>query len=232
MKDMKLYLLALLAIFGQTLYSQIEPGVYFAENEGVKYEMKLTSHYLIMSSYGTDPAEFHQTFGGFYNVEDGHIKVNLEFNSNYESDSIRMVDIPFHAKDEFIVFRLGEDLRFSKVKSGNQDLDGQWLFATRGPDEGQDRRGESNARKTLKFLMDGRFQWIAYHTETMKFSGTGGGAYTSEDGKYVEKIEYFSRDNSRVGAELGFDYKVNGVDWHHTGKNSKGEDMYEIWSKR
>ena len=113
-----------------------------------------------------------------------------------------------------------------------QDLDGKWLFATRGPDEDQERRGEENPRKTLKILKDGRFQWIAYQTETMKFSGTGGGSFTSEDGKYTENIEFFSKDDSRVGATLKFNYDLKENDWHHTGKNSKGEPMYEIWTKR
>ena len=111
-------------------------------------------------------------------------------------------------------------------------MDGQWLFATRGPDEGQKRRGETNSRKTLKYLQNRRFQWIAYDTEGMQFKGTGGGTYTSKDGIYTETIEYFSRDNDRVGASLKFNYEIKGNDWHHTGKNSKGEPMYEIWSKR
>ena len=103
-----------------------------------------------------------------------------------------------------------------------------------------DREGECDAtrmpiekpRKTLKFLLDGRFQWIAYNTDSFEFHGTGGGAYTSENGIYTENIGYFSRDNTRVGATLEFNYELKGNDWHHTGKNSKGEPMYEIWAKR
>ncbi len=125
-----------------------------------------------------------------------------------------------------------EKLKLIPIKNTNQDLDGQWLFATRGPDEGQERRGEANSRKTLKYLQDGRFQWIAYDTNGMQFKGTGGGNYTSVNGVYTENIEYFSRDNARVGASLEFNYEVKGADWHHTGKNSKGEPMYEIWSRR
>ena len=68
--------------------------------------------------------------------------------------------------------------------------------------------------------------------ETMDFRGTGGGKYAADQGSYTEVIEYFSRDNSRVGAELGFSYERKGNDWHHTGKNSKGEPLYEIWSIR
>ncbi len=86
--------------------------------------------------------------------------------------------------------------------------------------------------KPLKFLKDGRFQWIAYDTDGMQFKGTGGGSYTSKDGVYTENIEYFSRDNSRVGASLQFKYEIKGDDWHHTGNNSKGEPMYEIWARR
>ena len=66
----------------------------------------------------------------------------------------------------------------------------------------------------------------------MQFKGTGGGNYTSKDGVYTENIEYFSRDNSRVGASLEFNYEVKENDWHHTGNNSKGEPMYEIWARR
>lgn len=111
-------------------------------------------------------------------------------------------------------------------------MDGAWLFATRGPDNGQERRGEESSRKTLKFLKDGTFQWIAYDTDSFKFSGTGGGNYRAKNGIYTEQITYFSRDSSRVGATLEFKYDLKGNDWNHTGTNSKGEPMYEIWTKR
>ncbi len=113
-----------------------------------------------------------------------------------------------------------------------QPLDGQWLFATRGPDTGQERRGDDQPRKTLKFLKDGYFQWIAYNTETMDFRGTGGGRYAAIQGTYTEVIQFFSRDDSRVGAELAFQFERKGDEWHHTGNNSRGEPMYEIWAIR
>ncbi len=198
----------------------------------ITYELKLSDNYFILSTYKSSPAEFLQTIGGFYEAENGTISVDLEFNSDYTKDSISTVEILYKLSDDLLIFNLSDNIVFRAQESFEQDLDGAWLFATRGPDTGQDRRGEESARKTLKFLMGGRFQWIAYHTETMKFSGTGGGSFTSENGKYVESIDFFSRDNSRVGAELGFDYEVKGDDWHHTGLNSKGKAMYEIWAKR
>ena len=224
--------LILALFFTLSLNAQFSPGVFMSTNDATTYELKLTEEYFVLSTYKTSPAEFLQTIGGYYTAEDGMIKVDLEFNSDYEKDSIRHVDIPYKATEGLLIFNLAENIVFQPNASPAQDLDGSWLFATRGPDTGQDRRGEESARKTMKFLLDGRFQWIAYHTETMKFSGTGGGSYSSKDGRYIESIEYFSRDNSRVGAELGFDYETKGNDWHHTGLNSKGEPLYEIWAKR
>ena len=49
---------------------------------------------------------------------------------------------------------------------------------------------------------------------------------------YTENIEYFSRDNSRVGAKLKFDYKLKNEEWNHIGFSSKGDPMHEIWVKR
>lgn len=227
-----IFALLLTLLFSDLSFAQLAPGVYFAEQDDIINELKITDDYFVLSVYKSEPAEFIQTIGGFYVVEDDHIKVNLEFNSNYEKDSIREIDIPYEEDEDELIFKTDPEMVFEKAEANDQDLDGAWLFATRGPDTGQARRGESNPRKTLKLLIDDRFQWIAYHTESMKFSGTGGGSFISEDGEYVETIEFFSRDNDRVGAELDFEYELKGDDWHHQGKNSKGEDMYEIWSKR
>ena len=214
-------------------FAQIASNVYMnetsEENSTISHELKIDNGYFIYSKYKKSPPEFISTVGGFYTVENDSLKVKLEFNSNYENDGVTKIAIPFGAEGTTLVLK---DLRFEAKPMEKQDLDGQWLFATRGPDTGQERRGEAQARKTLKFLLNGHFQWIAYHTETFRFSGTGGGTFTAKDGKYIEHIGYFSRDNNRVGAQLDFNYEVKGDDWHHKGKNSKGAPMYEIWSRR
>ena len=84
----------------------------------------------------------------------------------------------------------------------------------------------------MKVLIDGFFQRIAFNTETFKFSGSGGGEYETVDGKYIEIIQYFSRDDSRVGAELDFNYKIKNKDWCHAGLSSKGKPINEVWSIR
>lgn len=90
---------------------------------------------------------------------------------------------------------------------------------------------QTGTRKTLKILTGKRFQWFAIDPATNGFSGTGGGTYTFMNGKYVENIEFFSRDASRIGASLSFDDHLDNGEWHHTGLSSKGAKIYEVWSK-
>ena len=90
---------------------------------------------------------------------------------------------------------------------------------------------QTGPRKTLKMLTGTRFQWFAINPETKQFSGTGGGTYSFENGKYTENIWSFSRDSSRVGAKLVFDGKLVDGKWHHSGLSSKGDKIYEVWGR-
>ena len=215
------------------LQAQLAPGIYKAKasegSKGTTHSLTVGTDYIIYNIYRENPPEFKSSWGGFYKISDSNISVNLEFNSTFEMDQLKQKELSYKMESQEIMV---DDLSFGKSESLKQALDGYWLFATRGPDTGQERRGDDNPRKTLKVLLDGRFQWIAYHTESFKFMGTGGGSYSAENGTYTEHIEFFSRDNDRVGAKLQFQYRLEGKDWHHTGKNSRGEPMYEIWSKR
>ncbi|WP_339713755.1 hypothetical protein [uncultured Kriegella sp.] len=235
-KSVSRFLFVCLLTSAVSVKAQISPGVYHTEQESdgqmIHHEIKLNSNYFVYTSYTTSPPNFIKTVGGFYTVKNDILKVNLEFNSDYETNGATQLALPYAMKGRNLVLQTADELTFELSAKIEQDLDGQWLFATRGPDKGQERRGEENSRKTLKFLMDGHFQWIAYDTKTFKFSGTGGGSFTSKNGVYTETISYFSKDNSRVGASLKFNYRIKNGDWHHTGKNSKGEPMYEIWAKR
>jgi hypothetical protein len=62
--------------------------------------------------------------------------------------------------------------------------------------------------------------------------GTGGGTYSTLDGEYTENIEFFSRDDTRVGFSLKFDFELIDGDWTHKGLSSKGDPIHEIWSIR
>jgi len=110
-------------------------------------------------------------------------------------------------------------------------LAGAWLITGRETESGFQQM-TPGARRTMKILSGTRFQWIAYNVDTKEFFGTGAGSYTSVDGKYTENIDVFSRDNSRVGSTLQFDFKLENGKWRHQGKSSKGEPLNEVWTKR
>ena len=123
--------------------------------------------------------------------------------------------------------------RFTRVDDGAPGaLQGAWVMSGRKRNNKLQYRDTSLPRKTMKILSGTRFQWIAYNTETKDFRGTGGGTYTTVNGTYTENIKFFSKDNSRVGASLEFSYDLEENNWIHTGLSSKGQPIYEIWSKR
>ena len=105
-------------------------------------------------------------------------------------------------------------------------------MAGRVKDNQERRRDTSRSRKTMKILVDGYFQWIAFNIATFSFHGTGGGSYNAVNGTYTETIEYFSRDNNKVGISLVFEYEKKGSDWYHKGFSSKGDPLHEIWTIR
>ena len=128
---------------------------------------------------------------------------------------------------------VGSDMEFKRLDSGKPGtLQGAWLMSGRVSNGETQLRDTNRPRKTMKILSGTRFQWIAYNTETKEFMGTGGGVYTTIDGEYTENIEFFSRDDSRVGAHLKFNYSLIDGNWHHSGLSSKGDPIHEIWSIR
>ena len=179
-----------------------------------------------------DQNEFINTLGGVVQVEGNQLAVELQFNSEDRYLVGEYFKTPFSLKDDVLTTRHpeGYELIWNRMKEKDQGLAGVWRITGRKVDDNISKMGRS-ARKTYKLLTPGHFQWIAMNTDTGEFFGTGGGSYTFKNGKYTEKIEFFSRDNSRVGVSLSFDGELKNGDWHHSGKSSKGDPIYEIWSK-
>jgi len=175
--------------------------------------------------------EFIATYGGSWSLKGNSIELSYEFHTeNAEkvgTTERRAIDI---SKNSMIL----DGFNFNRIDDGTPGkLAGTWLFSNRMRNEELGTpRSADNPRKTMKILSGTRFQWIAYNVETKEFMGSGGGTYTTIDGKYTENIDFFSRDNSRVGASLEFDFERKDNDWHHKGLSSKGDPMYEIWSLR
>ena len=213
----KIILNLTIIIFTVTTYSQSD--VYSYSENGIINRIIIDKNYLVMTSYKVDSNKFIKTIGGFYNKEGNRFNMSLEFNSNFKNDSISKIEIEKKAN-------------WKKISLKKNDLQGKWLMVGRVRNGNEQRRNLDRPRKTMKFLINGYFQWIAFNTETFQFSGSGGGKYITKDGKYIESIEYFSRDDSKVGLNLEFDYELINKEWNHKGFSSKGDPLHEIWVVR
>ena len=199
--------------------------VYQVDKNGISTGVILDKDYIVLSKFESESGNFISTLGGYYkpgeslNLNEYVYDVNLEFNSNYDQDSIKSISIIKTSK-------------WKNISKSNDILKGKWVMSGRYNNGEFRTRNTDLPRKTMKILIDGFFQWIAFNTETFKFSGSGGGEYETLDGKYIEIIQYFSRDDSRVGAVLDFNYEIKNKDWYHSGLSSKGNPINEVWTIR
>ena len=199
--------------------------VYKVDKDGISTRVILDKEYIVLSKFESESGNFISTLGGYYkpgkflNLDEDVYDVNLEFNSNYDQDSIKSISIKKTSK-------------WKNISKSNDILKGKWVMSGRYNNGEFRTRNTDLPRKTMKILIDGFFQWIAFNTETFKFSGSGGGEYETIDGKYIEIIQYFSRDDSRVGAVLDFNYEIKNKDWYHSGLSSKGNPINEVWTIR
>lgn len=183
------------------------------------------------SEYDLKGKLFMGTYGGSYALSGDEITETIEFDSQRPERIGTVLKRKLKLSKDGKSYQL--DLIYNRVDDGSPgQLPGAWLITGRINDKGEIRRSTPGARRTMKILSGTRFQWIAYNVETKEFFGTGGGSYTTVDGKYTENIGFFSRDNTRVGASLSFDFSLQEGDWHHKGLSSKGEPIHEIWTKR
>jgi hypothetical protein len=177
--------------------------------------------------------EFVSTAGGKWKLNGKELVETFEFHSSKPEMVGTEVTTPVELKNGMLVLKTaGNEEEWKKLDDGTPGkLAGAWVITGRMTD-GQFRKMVPGTRRTMKILSGTRFQWIAYNVETKEFSGTGGGTYTTENGKYVENILFFSRDNNRVGASLQFDFSIEDGNWRHKGLSSKGEPIDEVWTKR
>ncbi|WP_461489239.1 membrane or secreted protein [Pontibacter sp. HJ8] len=199
--------------------------------------MLIQDGYFTVAVYDLKDKKFLGTTGGTYTAINGKLTIQHEFNT-MDSTKVGTSATSSYTlqNDKWQVTSEGKNPKetenWVRIAEKNQasPLAGTWRIT------GREQNGEMTtmrpgARKTLKVLSGTRFQWIAFNSETGEFSGTGGGTYTAQNGKYTENIEFFSRDSSRVGMLLSFNYEVKDGNWHHTGQSSKGSKVNEIWSR-
>lgn len=188
--------------------------------------------YQAITTYESKTGKFISTNGGTWSLNGDTMTEKVEFDTNNPDRVGTETIFKVFIKDS-IMGIVGKDMVFKRIDSdGPGNLQGAWLMSGRVSGGETQLRDTNGPRKTMKILSGTRFQWIAYNTETKQFMGTGGGVYTTIDGEYTETIEFFSRDDSRVGVSLKFNYSLVDGNWHHSGLSSKGGPIHEIWSKR
>lgn len=204
----------------------------FVEPSGTRTVLTFTNNYVIHTAY--EPDRFISTSGGTWQLAGNNLIELVEFDSKDSSrvGSADRMGVNLTNKKLTVTTRTGK-MVFDRIdQPGSPDqLAGLWRITSRANDAGQLTPMQRGPRKTLKLLTGTRFQWVAINPQTKQFSGTGGGTYVLKDGKYTETIEFFSRDNSRVGKSLTFGAEVSPSEWHHTGQSSTGGPVNEIWTR-
>lgn len=192
-----------------------------------------TEKYFTIAIYRRADGDFISTAGGSWRIEGTNLVQLYEYNTSNPDLVGKEERFPLEAGDDKFSLKSGDEKEmWKRLDDGTPgQLAGAWLITGRYQN-GEVRRRTPGVRKTMKILSGTRFQWIAYNTETKEFFGTGGGTYTTENGKYTEHIEFFSRDKSRVGASLKFDFSLENGEWRHKGLSSRGEPLDEIWTRR
>lgn len=188
--------------------------------------------YQVLTTYNATTGAFVHSNGGTWKLEGDMMTEKVEFHTDDPERVGTEVSFKVNITEESIeIVNSGKKLR--RIDDGSPGaLAGAWLMSGRIRDGKMQSRDTNRPRKTMKILSGTRFQWIAYNTETKQFMGTGGGTYSTVDGKYTENIEFFSRDDSKAGRSLSFTFELIDGNWHHAGISSKGSPIHEIWSVR
>lgn len=204
-------------------------GAWEYESNETKGSWIITESHFSIAYYKIFTSEFLCTEGGSWSTKNGQMSFTWEYHTKNPEliETTKSYPVKFDGTTLSIL-----ESKWTRVDKGTPgELQGAWLITGRKRN-GKIRGMTPGVRRTMKILSGTKFQWIAYNVETKEFFGTGGGRYTTENGRYNEHIEFFSRDNSRVGASLGFDYSLADRKWHHSGSSSKGAPIYEVWSTR
>lgn len=226
------------AIIFSLIFLMISSAAFSQTIDGA-WEFKSTDKHIILvykDGYFTHteftPKEFLISWGGLAKTNDTHLVISVEFNSANSDNIGKEMAYDFRINNaQLEIDQDGKSTQYKRIDDGIAPLAGLWKISAREQEGKIVAIHQTGARKTLKILTGSRFQWFAINPETKQFSGTGGGTYSFSDGKYTENIQFFSRDNNRVGAQLTFDGKIENSEWHHSGLSSKGDKIYEVWSR-
>ena len=227
-----IYTFCIINVNAQNVIGAWERNHISEQGKNLKSIVIFSNGYQAISTYESESGKFIYSNGGTWNLKGDTMTEKVEFDTKNSDRVGSEVTFKIQITDSTLSI-IGSDMKFKKLDDGSPgDLNGAWLMIGRVKDGKKQLRKTNGPRKTMKLLSGKRFQWIAYNTESKKFMGTGGGTYTTKNGVYSEKIEFFSRDNSKPGLTLKFDYEITNNEWNHKGLSSKGDPLHEIWISR
>jgi hypothetical protein len=193
----------------------------------------ITDHIFSSATYNLREKKFISSYGGIYSGTQNKLSVAIEWN-NVDSTAVgstKSWEIQINNDQLTIEGSTGSWKRLDDGTPGA--LAGDWIITgSYTNDQVSKRRSPFYPRRTMKVLSGKYFQWIAYNVVTKQFFDTGGGTYTTENGKYTETIHFFTKTAASVGKVLAFDYSFVNGDWRHKGLKSTGGVMDECWSRR
>jgi hypothetical protein len=209
-------------------------GAWETGPETMRMTKIFSDKYFSVAIYNLKDKQFIATAGGSWRLDGNALVETFEYHTQQPEKVGTEIRTPLEFKGQKLILKPdSKPETWTRLDDGTPGkLAGAWLITGRVTNDGNISRRTPGARRTMKILSGTRFQWIAYNVDTKEFFGTGGGTYTTKDGKYTENIDFFSRDSSRVGASLEFDYSIEEGDWRHKGLSSKGDPLDEVWSKR
>ena len=220
------------AIYAQDIIGAWESFSTSETGDQLKSVVIFADGYYAHTTFNATTGKFIKTKGGIWDLEDSTMTEEIEFNTENPELVGTKLSYKINITDDEIEL-VDTNKKFKRIDDGTPGkLQGAWLMSGRIRNGETQLRDIDRPRKTMKILSGTRFQWIAYNTETKRFMGTGGGTYETKNGEYTENIEFFSRDDSKAGLSLKFNYELIDGQWHHSGFSSKGDPMHEIWTVR
>ena len=186
-----------------------------------------------VATYDLPGKKFISTYGGRWRLEGNTIVRIIEWDSAKPENVGTEIKLPVQLSGESLSIKPTHE-EFTRIDNGKPgELAGAWIINGRYNNDTFTRSAiVFQSRRTMKILSGTRFQWIAYDIDSKKFLNSGGGTYTTDNGKYTETIEFFTKGPEAVGRSLDFEYSFNQNDWRHRGKSSTGGVVDENWTKR
>ncbi len=222
-------------VLSLSLPAQNIEGAWKFQSGSTEHTAVFVDGYFSYSVFDLTNKKFISTKGGPYSIENNTLKVEWQYDTEKAGKEIdtwlgKTASFTFRFDGTLNTNISGQESKWQRIDENNNPLSGVWRIT--GRKQGDEVQSMPlRDRRTLKIMSGTRFQWVAINIKTGEFSGTGGGRYTFENGQYAEHIEFFSRDNNRVGSVLTFNAAVEGGNWIHSGLSSSGSPIYEVWSK-